>query len=177
MNTNSMSQYELIDEIENAHQDLFHQLSQFSEQELNRVTNEGSWTAGQVTEHIIKSNGGILHNLLNGDVSPIARAYDEQVDLIKTIFRSGDKMKTAPVLEPGQPPHEFDDLLKSLKQQKDQQLETINQKDLKELSIELQFPPTPNGLTRFEWLIFMIEHTKRHCKQIENIYNSLKPHN
>lgn len=168
-----MSQQELIDEIENAHRDFIHQLSQFSEQELNRVPNEGSWTAGQVTEHIIKSNGGILNKLLNGDVTPITRPYDEQVDLIKNIFRSEDKIKTAPVLEPSQPPHELDDLLKSLRQQKDQQLETINQKDLKVLRIELQFPPAPNGLTRYEWLIFMIEHTQRHCKQIESIYKEI----
>ena len=173
MNTNSMLQQELIDEIENAHRDFIHQLSQFSGQELNRVPNEGSWTAGQVTEHIIKSNGGILNKLLNGDVTSITRPYDEQVDLIKNIFRSEDKMKTAFVLEPSQPPHELDDLLKSLRQQKDQQFETINQKDLKELSIELQFPPAPNGLTRYEWLIFMIEHTQRHCKQIESIYNEI----
>ena len=82
-------------------------------------------------------------------------------------------MKTAPVLEPSQPPHKLDDLLNSLRQQKDQQLETINQRDLKELSIELQFPPAPNGLTRYEWLIFMIEHTQRHYKQIENICNEI----
>lgn len=168
-----MSQQELIDEIENAHQDLFHQLSQFSEQEINKVKNEESWTAGQVTEHIIKSNGGIINKLLNGTVTPISRAYDEQVDLIKTIFRSEDKMKTASVLEPGKPPHKLDDLLKSLIQQKDQQLQTINQKDLQELSIELQFPPAPDGLTRYEWLIFMIEHTQRHNKQIESIYNEI----
>lgn len=173
MNTNSMLQQELIDEMENAHRGFLHQLSRFSEQELNRVPNEGSWTAGQVTEHIIKSNGGILNKLLNGDVTSITRPYDEQVDLIKNIFRSEDKIKTAPVLEPGQPPHELDDLLKSLRQQKDQQLETINQKDLKELSIELQFPPAPNGLTRYEWFIFMIEHTQRHCKQIASIYNKI----
>ena len=37
MNTNSMSQQELIDQIENTHRDFIHQLSQFSEQELNRV--------------------------------------------------------------------------------------------------------------------------------------------
>ena len=173
MNTNFMSQQELIDEIVNAHRDFIQQLSQFSEQQLNRVTNEESWTAGQVTEHIIKSNRGILNKLLYGDVSPITRPYDEQVDLIKNIFRSEDKMKTAPVLEPGQPPHNLDDLLKSLKQQKDQQLETINQKDLKELSVELQFPPAPDGLTRYEWLIFMVEHTQRHRKQIERIYKEI----
>ena len=82
-------------------------------------------------------------------------------------------MKTAPALEPNLPPHDLQDLLKSLNQQKAQQIETIKEKELKELSSKLQFPPAPNGLTRYEWLIFMIEHTRRHGKQIENIYKEI----
>ncbi len=173
MNTNSISKQELIDEVASAHRELIQQLSRFSDQQLNRIPNEQSWTAGQVTEHIIKSNEGIINKILNGDTSPIKRPYNKQVDLIKRIFRSDKKMKTASVLEPGQPPHNLADLLNSLNQQKDQQLETINQKDLKELSIELQFPPAPDGLTRYEWLIFMVEHTQRHSKQIERIYHEI----
>ena len=163
---------ELIKEIEDVNEHLSDQLSQFSEEELNRVTKEGSWTAGQVTEHILKSNGGILDKLLNGDVAPANRAFDEHADLIVKIFRSTDKMKTAAVLEPGPPLHEIDTLLTTLRQQKEQQLATINQKDLKDLSIELKFPPVPDGLSRYEWLILMLEHTERHAKQIESIKSS-----
>lgn len=101
------------------------------------------------------------------------RPFDEQVDLIKNIFRGEDKMKTTPVLEPHQPPHNLEDLMNSLNQQKVQQLKTIKEKELAELSSELQFPPAPNGLTRYEWLIFMVEHTRRHGKQIENIYKEI----
>ncbi len=173
MTVNPMSQEQLITEIENAHQKFIQRLSKFSEQKLNRTEKEDSWTAGQIAEHIIKSNGGILTKLLNGDTKPASRPYDEQVDLIKNVFRSEDKMKTAPVLEPGQPPHSLKELVNSLTQQKAQQLETIKEKELKELSSELQFPPAPNGLTRYEWIIFMVEHTNRHSKQIENIYNEI----
>ena len=173
MNTNSMSQEDLISEMENVNREFFQLLSKFSPDELNKIKSEESWTAGQVTEHIIKSNGGILSQLLNGDTTPTTRPFDEQVDLIKNIFRSKDKMKTAPVLEPNLPPHDLQDLLKSLNQQKAQQIETIKEKELKELSSELQFPPAPNGLTRYEWLIFMIEHTRRHGKQLESIYQEI----
>ena len=173
MNTNSMSQKDLIVEIENVNRELMEQLSKFSAEELNKTKREESWTTGQVTEHIIKSNGGILSQLLNGDATPTNRPFDEQVDLIKNIFRSEDKMKTALVLEPNLPPHDLQDLFKSLNQQKAQQLETIKEMELKELSSELQFSPAPNGLTRYEWLIFMIEHTRRHVKQIESIYKEI----
>ena len=173
MNINSMSQEELIGEIENVNREFIQQLSKFSTEKLNKTREEESWTAGQVTEHIIKSNGGILNQLLNGDATPTTRPFDEQVDLIKNIFRSEDKMKTAPVLEPHQPPHNLEDLMNSLNQQKVQQLKTIKEKELADLSSELQFPPAPNGLTRYEWLIFMVEHTRRHGKQIENIYKEI----
>lgn len=173
MATNPLSQEELIIEVENVNREFIQRLSQFSEKELNKIQKEESWTAGQVTEHIIKSNGGILNQLLNGDATPTTRPFDEQVDLIKNIFRGEDKMKTAPVLEPHQPPHNLEDLMNSLNQQKVQQLKTIKEKELTELSSELQFPPAPNGLTKYEWLIFMVEHTRRHGKKIENIYKEI----
>ena len=173
MNINSMFQEELIVEIENVNREFIQRLSKFSLDKLNKTKTEESWTAGQVTEHIIKSNGGILNQLLNGDATPTFRPFDEQVDLIKNIFRGEDKMKTTPVLEPDQPPHNLEDLMNSLNQQKVQQLKTIKEKELAELSSELQFPPAPNGLTRYEWLIFMVEHTRRHGKQIENIYKEI----
>ena len=109
MNTNSMSQENLIVEIENVNLEFIQRLSKFSTEKLNKTKIKESWTAGQVTEHIIKSNGGILSQLLNGKATPTSRPFDEQVDLIKNIFRSEDKMKTAPVLEPNQPPHDLED--------------------------------------------------------------------
>lgn len=173
MNIISMSQEELIAEIENVNGEFIQRLSKFSLELLNETRTEESWTAGQVTEHIIKSNGGILNQLLNGIGTTTNRSYDDEVDLIKNIFRSENKMKTAPVLEPHHPPHDLEELIISLNQQKAQQLKTIKEKELAELSSELQFPPAPNGLTRYEWLIFMIEHTRRHSKQIENIYKEI----
>ena len=173
MNINYMFKEELIVEIENVNQEFIQRLSKFSLDKLNKTKTEESWTAGQVTEHIIKSNEGILNQILNGVATTTNRPFDEQVDLIKNIFRSKDKMKTATVLEPHQPPHDLEDLMNSLNQQKAQQIEAIKEKELKELSSKLQFPPAPNGLTRYEWLIFMIEHTRRHGKQIENIYKEI----
>lgn len=168
-----MSLQDLIGDIISVHKAFANQVSQFSEQALNNSQNAERWTAGQVTEHIIKSNGGILAQLLKGDAQPVTRPFNEHVELIKNIFRSEDLMKTASNLEPGNPPHNLEDLLKSLEKQKEQQLETIQQTNLNEISSELQFPPTPNGLTRYEWLVFMLEHAHRHLKQIKVIYKEM----
>lgn len=173
MDTKPWTQQELINEIETTHRNFNKTLSNFSEKELNTVPFEGSWTAGQVAEHITKSNGGILQQLSNGKTESTNRPYDEQVSVIQNIFRSKDKMKSALPLEPEQPPHNVEDLLKTLKQQKESQIEVIKNYDLKALISELEFPPSPDGLTRYEWLHLMIEHAQRHSKQLENIQKKL----
>ncbi len=174
MEMNNSNQKELIKEIEHVHNDFNNALSKFSEEELNKIPFEGSWTAGQVAEHIIKSNEGILTQLLNGKSKSTNRPYDEQIGMIQEIFRGKEKMKSATALEPGQPPHSLDELLKTLQQQKEQQIETVKDKDIKVLVSELEFPPSPNGLTRYEWLILMMEHAERHRNQIDNIYKELQ---
>ncbi len=173
MNTKPSAQQELINEIETTHRNFNKILSDFSEKQLNTIPFEGSWTAGQVAEHIIKSNGGILKQLSNGKTESTDRCFDEQISVIQGIFRGKDKMKSATVLEPEQPPHNADDLLKTLQQQKENQLDTIKNKDLKALVSELEFPPSTDGLTRYEWLHLMNEHAQRHRKQLENIHKKL----
>lgn len=86
-------------------------------------------------------------------------------------------MKSAAELEPTQPTqpsHNLDILLNTLKEQKEQQIKSINEKDLKALISVLDFPPSPDRLTRYEWLHLMIEHANRHRKQIEDIYRKIR---
>lgn len=86
MKTNPLNQSELKNEIENVYHNLNEALSQFTEKELNTIPFEGSWTAGQVAEHITKSNQGILLQLLNGKAKLTNRPYDEQVEVVQGTF-------------------------------------------------------------------------------------------
>lgn len=171
---NRLNQKELINEIEKVHNNFINTLSKFTEKELNTIPFEGSWTAAQVAEHATKSNQGILAQLLNGKSKSINRSYNEQVEIVKQVFLSKEKMKSAAQLEPSLTLHNKASLVTILKKQKEQQIECVNEKDLKALISELDFPSSPNGLTRYEWLFVMIEHAKRHIKQIENIYKKLQ---
>lgn len=174
MGTNNTNQEELISEIENTHNEFSNALSQFTEQKLNEIPFKGSWTAGQVAEHIIKSNKGIITQLLNGKTKSTNRAIDEQVKIIQEIFRGEEKMKSAKALEPTEKSHNLDTLLSTLKKQKEQQIQIVKEKNLKDLILELEFPPSPDGLTRIEWVHLMIEHAKRHKNQIDNINSKLQ---
>jgi hypothetical protein len=79
-----------------------------------------------VAEHITKSNQGILAQLLNGKTKSTNRPYDEQVEVVQGIFRSREKIKSAAELEPSQSLHNLDSLLNTLKEQKEQQIKSIN---------------------------------------------------
>ncbi len=121
---------ELINDFGHVHTNFNKALSQFDEAQLNRAPIEGSWTAGQVADHIIKSKNGILKGLLHGKSTETDRPYDEQVKVIQGIFRGNEKSKTAPFLEPDQPRHHLDNLLDTLKEQLAQQIEVIQTTDL-----------------------------------------------
>lgn len=173
MNVKPLMQEELSNEIGTLHQDLDRTLSRFSAETLNAVPFEGSWTAGQVAEHIIKSQLHIIAPLSEGPASTADRLYDEEVNTIQEIFRDKEsKTKTDKSIAPGPPPHNFKTLLGTLQKQKEQQIEIIKTKKLEELSDTLEFPGI-GQLSRYEWIHMMIEHGQRHRRQIDTIYGKL----
>ena len=168
------SKPDLINALKMVHSNFNHTLSQFSDIALNTVPFQGSWTAGQVATHIIKSNSGILTQIFQGKSRKTDRAFDKELSVVQAVFRGPDKVKSAPELEPDQPPHQLKDLLDMLKAQKEQQITAIDTVEWVEVCEDLDFPPSPNGLTKYEWIHLMMEHTNRHYKQLENIYDLLQ---
>jgi hypothetical protein len=156
----------VINEIENTFSRLTAALSKFSKDQLNRIPFEGSWTAGQVTEHIIKSIGGIPDQKTTASNRP----HNEKIEAIREMFLNFQlKFKTAPFLEPQQNVHDLQVLLTDLDSLKEAHLEAARTKDLTALCLDMELP-TFGFLTRYEWLRFMMVHTQRHTQQIENIY-------
>lgn len=170
MELNSLNKKKLIAEIEYTYTSFQAALDRFSGKDLNIVPFKGSWTAGQVAEHIIKSNGGIIRELSNGNSEAVDRSYDRNVTLMQEIFRDrNQKSKSATFLEPGPPKHKHDELLDNLKNHKEQLLGVVNGKDLTLLITGLEFPSGVGQMTYYEWIHMMIEHTRRHQLQIEDI--------
>lgn len=169
-----MIQEEHIDEINTFYQDINRTLSRFSNKLLNTLPFEGSWTAGQVAEHIIKSQTYILKQLSEGPISTAERLYDKEVNTIQEIFRNMEsKAKTDESIAPGPPPHDLKTLKKALQTQKKQQIKIIKTNKLEEFSATLDFPGI-GQLSRYEWMHMMIEHGQRHRRQIDNIYRTLE---
>lgn len=165
-----MSKHVIIREIEATFSALKTVLSKFSNEELNTVPFEGSWTAGQVAGHIIKSIGGIPDE----ETEPVDRHFDEKTSAIREMFLDMKmKFKTDPYLEPEKSHYQLKEILDTLNELEKQHVTSAREKDLTALCLDMELP-TFGLLTRYEWIRFIMVHTQRHTRQIENIYKTLK---
>ncbi len=69
---------DLLIHISNTKSELLHVLNQFGQQNINTVPFEGSWTGGQVAEHVLKSLSGAVGNT-TGAVRPTERDPEENI--------------------------------------------------------------------------------------------------
>ncbi|MCH5598816.1 DinB family protein [Niabella ginsengisoli] len=158
-------QQQIAYDITDAFGELTQIISALNSDQLNTVPFEGSWSIGQVTEHIIKSSSGVPDE----KTEETSRAFDEHVSVLKEIFEDMDsKGEADPSLWPDNPPHDTTQLTQSLEENKQTLLQTALSKNLKELCLDMEFP-TIGHLTRYEWLSFIVVHTRRHTRQIRNI--------
>lgn len=164
---------ELITELNDTYAALQQTLQGFAADQLDVVPFEGSWTAGQTTEHIIKAGLGAEH-FLKENTAPTDRPIDKNVETLRSIFLNFDiKMKSPDFIVPTGTVHN--------KEMQAKQLETIR-KELAEAAAGLDLSRTCLGfelpgmghLTRLEWIKFNIVHTQRHTRQLKNIYKALQ---
>jgi hypothetical protein len=144
----------------------------FNGTQLNSVPFEGSWTAGQVADHIIKSLGGISR-LLNGPTEKTERDPGEKIKALEDLFLNFDiKMKSPDFILPGDGIQEKEATLQRIGELKNEMLEA-NKLDLSLLCLGAEFPGF-GKMTRLEWMHFFLVHTQRHTHQLKNIFRTLK---
>ena len=143
-------------------------LGSINQKDINTVPFEGSWTAGQVVDHIIKSMSNIGHVLTN-DTKPTDRQFDQHKGMMENIFLNNDhKMKSPDFIIPTNEPVEKNEQIKTLQTIKEAVLDIIKTLDLTELCTSFEMPGL-GMLTRYELIWFVIYHTQRHTHQLEKI--------
>lgn len=151
---------------------LYQALDPMTDQMINTIPFEGSWTAGQVIEHIIKSASG-LPEVCSGPVENTSRPKDEKIEAIKKLFLDFSIKFDAPdFIVPGNGPHTKAELSATLENIEKE----INQiAATQDLSPECQMFELPGfgKLTRYELLNFVLIHAQRHTHQLENIARHL----
>lgn len=168
-----LNKNELLRSFNNTTAELLQALSLFNEEELNTIPFEGSWTAGQVGEHLLKSAPGITKIIL-GNTEPTKRRVDEKVKALESMFLDFTKKAiSAKAIWPSDEPKEKEKLIGALKAIMEEIEKTAGEVDLSLTCMDFPFP-TLGEMTRWEWINFVICHTKKHTWQIKNIYKSIK---
>lgn len=160
----------LKEQLEQTKQALIKTISSIDKRKTDIIPFEGSWTAGQVLEHISKSiNPGIL----SGTAKEPGRPADEQVHLIKSIFLDFDKKFVAPdFITPAAPVHDTDALLEKITGKFDKLIAAADTMNLSEECLGFVVPGFGH-FTRLEWIVFYMVHTQRHIQQLRNIAEKL----
>ena len=147
---------------------LEYEFSRFDSPQINEVPFEGSWTAGQLVEHMILSNSGFLQ-VINGPVTETDKPADFMVEQIRNDFLNFNVKYDSPKeIYPEDRTYNQPELLNSLKQIRDGISASIADLDLTKTCSSYELPGY-GFLTRLEAIYFVIYHTQRHVHQLKNI--------
>lgn len=161
---------QLAADLQAAYAEMMRVLSVFDDRQLNELPFEGSWTAGQVVDHILQSTAALPDN----HTVPARRRPDEKVKGLSDAFLNFDtKFKSPDFILPGSGPFSVELQLATLQQFSDKHQQKIAQGGLEELCSDFELPVI-GALTRFEWLSFFVVHIIRHTHQLKNIARHLK---
>jgi hypothetical protein len=148
-------------------------LDLFQQDNINTIPFEGSWTGGQVAEHILKSVSGVLETL-NGPSALTERNPEEYVKMLGELFLNMDiKMKSPDFIIPTNSIKDKSLLRASLVKAFDGIEEAAGKGNITETCTRFEMP-TIGPLTKMEWIQFAGFHTRRHARQLKNIADHLK---
>jgi len=163
---------EIAKEAEQTLTGLIGEVERVPAEKFNIVPFEGSWTAGQLTQHMVMSNSGFA-DLLNGPVKDTERAPDAAVEEIKSIFLNFEIKLTSPdFIRPEKKNYDKDGLLAALSGIKADITTAAATLDLSKTCLSFELPVL-GYVTRLEAFSFVICHTQRHIHQLKNIYTKL----
>ena len=164
----SVDRTQLLQDLDQTEQEFYTILASFAPAQVNAVPFEGSWTAGQVAEHILMSESGIPEAVL-GSTEETDRPVAQYVPVIESIFLDfAAKYQSPEFIIPSSGPHDQQELLKAFKTERAAIRVIAANEDLTLTCTDFEFPQIAN-LTRWEWLQFVLCHSKRHARQLRNI--------
>ena len=151
-------------------QELRKKLASFTEQNLNRLPFQNSWTAAQVFDHLLKSYSVV--ETLNGGVKVADRNPLEKEKAIADVFLNFEtKLKSPQFIVPDEKYFRKTEL--------EERLDTKIMALTRAATLDLNMVCTDFGLpqmghlTRAEWLYFVSYHTQRHLHQLQKIEAAL----
>ena len=163
---------EILSRIEMVSVDLLQQINALTDAEFNQSPFPGSWTAGQLAEHVYLSVAK-ADRLLTGESEMTTRNPEEKIETLAAIFLNFEKKLTPPDhIIPQNPPHDKVLLYNQLKDAFGKIVQAGRGLDLTRICTRFELPVF-GKLTRLEYLHFILFHTQRHHHQLKNIVHAL----
>lgn len=161
----------IVEELQNTATELLALLDSFTQEQINVIPFEGSWTAAQVAEHLRQSYSAV--DVLSGAVQATERQPDYYCEHLKSSFLNFDKKMTSPsFVTPAALEYDKDTLLRSLSSKLDSIHDSVNTLDLSQTCLDFVLPGA-DKFTRLEWACFILYHTQRHIHQLQHIYHTV----
>ncbi len=139
---------------------------------FNQKPEEGSWSVGQVVEHIFRSELASTR-ILNGKTKTPDEHSDEKAEYIRRQFTDRKKKFTAfgPIV-PSEDPKDPQELAEKIRQNRKKQIQLLETADLNEICLNFEHPLF-GLMSRKEWMVFNSTHANRHKAQISDIRSQL----
>lgn len=164
---------QLISEFEGTSKELFETLLLFSDEEFNKIPFEGSWTAGQVAEHLFKSESNIPR-VLKGNSKETEGNPFEKTDIIRTVFLDyTTKVQSPEFILPSADKKQTEFFIKGFEETRKELKTLMGTLDLNKTFTNFSFPQLGN-LTGWELICFVVCHSKRHIRQMKIIAEKIK---
>jgi hypothetical protein len=167
-----MNNEKLTMQVEETGAAVIDELNLFSEEQLNIVPFEGSWTGGQVGEHLLKS-AGVVETIYGRTAPTTDRAPDEKIPMLRMFLDFSIKMKSPDFILPSDGFHARQPLIDQLQKDWERLGEAVGTLDLSETCLDFEMPNVGH-MTRLEWISFYVYHSKRHLHQLRNILARLQ---
>ncbi|MET0466961.1 MAG: DinB family protein [Chitinophagaceae bacterium] len=164
-------QEELLAQIDITETTLLDAYGSLTQEELNTVPFEGSWTPGQLSEHLEKSYG---IETLYAETADTSRDPAAMVESIRALFLDfSTKMQSPDFIYPRGDHYNKGEVCRLLKSRWTDIRKAATTLDLSKTCLSFEFPGS-GPLTRFEWLSFFVIHTQRHLHQLRNMEKALR---
>lgn len=146
-------------------------LSSFTQEQMNEIPFEGSWTPGKVGRHVYKALEK-MPKTLTGPVTKTERKPDELVEPINKLFLDFTiKLQSPEFIIPEDKAYDRQELIDAFGNKIREIVDTAKPLDLT-ASTGFQLP-TFGYLTRHELIYFTGIHTQRHIRQLRKIREHL----
>lgn len=170
-----MNTVEVLAALNETLEDFIETLATFDEEELNEIPFDGSWTPGQVAQHIIMSVSGFTE-LLTGPDTETQRLPDMHVENLKSAFLNFDiKMQSPDFVVPPAKNYNKQEQITELEHLLKRLNEIIHQADMSRTCTGMELPVL-GYLTRTEIAHFLLYHTTRHVHQLKKILSYINSH-